>query len=176
VDINLNELPQNIKSQIPISLRINNTSLVLENLPPELQFILRPYASLTYSRTLPGNILDYKSLPGIYGDWEELTDLTSTVLEYIQNWFKTPVGSYPYDITFGSSLNMVLQTKDTSLQRQLLQNELNKVESLVNSMFPSSFSIVSSDISPVELADHTEYRLNMSIKLLGQSITVGITQ
>jgi len=176
LDINLNELPQNIKAQIPISLRINKTSLVLEALPPELQFILRPYASLTYSRKLPNNILDYKAVAGVYGDWEELTDLTSTILEYIQNWFKTPIGSYPYDIMFGTGLKKILHAKDVLLQRQLLQNELNTIESLVNSMFTSSFSVVSSDVSPVEFGDHTEYQLNMSIKLLGNSVNMNIVQ
>jgi len=43
-------------------------------------------------------------------------------------------------------------------------------------MFTSSFSVIASDISPVEFGDHTEYQLNMSIKLLGQTVTMNIVQ
>jgi len=121
-------------------------------------------------------LLDYTSDAGIYGDWEELTSLTSTILEYIKNWFKTPVGSYPYDVEFGSNLKSVLHTKDTLLQKQLLRNELNVIENLVNAMFPSSFVVQSSSVVPVELADHTEYQLNMQIKLLGQIVSFNVTQ
>jgi len=176
MNVNLDNLPQSIKSQIPISLRINKASLIYESLPSEIQFILTPYVTSDYISPLRRDILDYSSDAGMYGDWSEFTDLTSTILEYVRNWFKVPIGSYPYDLTFGSQLNSILHTKDSSLQKQLLQNEINTIENLVNNMFPSSFSVDSSNVIPVEFEDHTEYRLEMRIKLLSQSVTINVIQ
>jgi len=176
LDVNLNDLPANIKTQIPISLRINKQTLVYEDLPVELQFIVQPYTTLNYQRPTTNLVIDYRADLGIYGDWDEMTSLTATILEYIKNWFSTPFGSYPYDNNFGSRLKRVLMTKDTALQDQLLKNEINTIHGLVNDLYPSSFSVQSSSVVPIEFGDHTEYRLNMEIKVLGQAKSINVTQ
>jgi len=175
VDITLSALPPNVLSQIPISLRVNKTNLNYDTLPRNLQLLLIDYIESIYSKP-PNTSLEFISELGEYGDWFGLSSTRDVVLEYIQNWFKIPFGSYPFDPTFGTRLKTYLHTKDTSLRNQLINNEMRVIENLINVTYTSSFTILSSTVTPKEFADHTEYFLEMNITLLNTPLTISITQ
>ena len=170
--VQLDTLPSSVLDLIPLSLRVNKTSLTFEDLPNDLQIKLRLYITTTQNVRVTTNVRDYSSDFSEFSDWVELTDDASLILEYAKNWFLIRQGAYPYDPTFGTVLYKILHMKDTQYQNQLLQNELSTLVRLIENEFSTTIAILKKVVQPVEYTDHTEYRLELQLKILGRVVTL----
>jgi len=157
-------------------LRANAQTLVFSDLPSDLQLVLRNYAGpITQSRPTSSSTLDYKSIFSSYSDFQEITNETDLILEYVRNWFNIRLGTYPFDSTFGTKIHTILHTKDAAYQNQLLSNELGTLVRLIQNEFSTTVQVVSSTINPVSFTDHVEYNLELHLKVLGRLVTLNIT-
>jgi hypothetical protein len=161
--INIQELPNEIKSKLPITLQLYQKPIELTKLPIEVQYLLtknktKKVAESPYN---PKNIYETDFVFSIYNDFKIFPTRKQSIIFYLQNYLLTSKGTYPFDPEFGNELKKQLQTKDTSLRNMYIQNELKNIVSVINESFGTNVTVTSYRCIPYEAGDHTEYYLEI---------------
>jgi len=163
--INFNNLPKNILQKIPLSLRISKDIHVFKDLPNEIQYLLLNYKLNVTNETDYTDVLDLKPEVSIYNDFKTIRNVRELAIEYLMNHLKVLTGSYPYDVSIGSSLKYHLQTKDTTLRNTLVSNELNLIIDAVTNKYKLDVRIKNKKFSNVQFEDRTEVQLDLSLSV-----------
>jgi hypothetical protein len=171
--VNIQELPIEIKSKLPITLQLLTTPIELTKLPIEVQYLLtkNKIKKNTINPYNPKNVYETDFVFSIYNDFKIFKYRKDSLIFYLQNYFLTPKGSYPFDPEFGNELKKHLQTKDTSLRNLYLQNELKNIVSVINESFRASVKVNSYRCVPFMVGDHTEYYLEIICSIENDQIT-----
>jgi len=170
--IQLATLPPSLLQQLPFTLIYGKTELQYNDLPSDIKLILNDYIINKHSTHQLSGVYDFKSTLSEFGDFQEITNLTDLILEYIKNWLKIRKGQYPFDPTFGTAIYDVLHTKDTSYRKILLKNELKILKNLVRSEFGQTFVVEKQAVTNIPKETHTEYLLELQIKVLGRTVSI----
>ena len=167
--IQISNLPPEIQNKIPVSLRIASDTWELNDLPTEVQYLI-----YEYQKTQPPDIqykdkYDAKPILTAYNDLASL-ELKDAIIEYFNNFLKIGIGTYPFDVTFGSKIKEHLQTKDSYLRQLYLTNELNNICVILTNDYNIPITILSTSIerNPHYVKDsyiYSEYVLNISLKI-----------
>ena len=160
----LSKLPIDIQRQIPISIRSSSDVYNLIDLPPKEQELIREYLTkvvdVKYKKAFDG-------VPKIskYADFVLTSTVKDTIVEYLQNYFYTLPGTYPFDPTFGCRLKYHLQTRDTQLRKLLISNEVNSVVNALSSDLGIPIKINGIKINPMAttLASAFECLIDISV-------------
>lgn len=170
--IDLKLLNRDTLNLIPQSLRVGKTELNLDDLPLRLQHELRDVLQVDSGQIfVPENVFDLTPKSSIYNDFEPLLTERTTLIEYIQNYLQTGIGSYPFDPLFGSSLKKHLQTKDTGLRSTLISAELDKIIKNINTSFNANVKVISSAVNSVETGGGSEYFLSITVDINDEIVT-----
>jgi len=166
MQIIISDLPVEIQHRIPLSLRINSNIIDMDQLPIEVQYELNNYFLVQEVNTYrPTVIYDTTFKYSIYNDLEILETKKRTIIEYIKNYLITTKGSYPFDPEYGNMLKYHLQTKDTELRKILISNELSNLMNLINRTFETQVKIIDSQVTRLDMQDHSEYVLSLEIEI-----------
>ena len=163
--INFNNLPKDILQKIPLSLRISKDIHNFKDLPSEIQYLLSNYKLNTTNENNYTNVLDLQPDISIYNDFKTIQNVKELAIEYLMNHLKVLTGSFPYDVSIGSSLKYHLQTKDTSLRNTLVSNELNLIIDAVTNKYKLDIRVINKKFSNVQFEDRTEIQLDLSLRV-----------
>lgn len=130
-EIVLSELPARIQNTIPYSMRSKRNIYKFKNLPKNIQYSIEQYFETRTNVEYPV-VFDAIPQQSKYEDFEILTDYYDLIVEYLKNYFMLSRHQYPFDPTFYSRLKYYIQTKDTSTQYTLINNELNRIVNIVS--------------------------------------------
>jgi hypothetical protein len=173
--VDLNNLPKIILDKIPLSIRAANKKVELEELPLSIQYMINDYI-IVENDEIYTNPEFYDVHPEIthYNDCKILSNRKEIAKSYLFNYFSTKKGHYPFDPEFGNNLHLHLQTKDTSLRKTLISNELSDIIRLVNSSFSFNISVIESGIYSTDIGGGIEYFLNLKIKIEDEVIQLSV--
>lgn len=174
-EINISELPLDIQTKLPYTIRTYKDLYVYGDLPYDIQEIIKNY----YERKKEVGYNQYLDcIPEIsqYGDFKVITSIYELVTEYLKNYLLINIRHYPFDPTFGCKLKTYLQKLDTDVQYRLIYNEIENIS-----------RILSSDLSiPIEVKDVTvnksasandmvEYNCTIILKINNQQKSLTLT-
>jgi len=173
-EINFSTLPKDVLSKIPLSLRTTKDVHNFDELPTEIQYLLKSYTDNASVELDYSNGYDFKPEISIYNDAEIISSSKETITEYLQNHLRIVIGSYPFDVNIGSKLKHHLQTKDTSLRETLLSNELYNIIQAMSNQYGVDISIVKSEVNMIQYEDRSEAVLNITIQINDEEISISI--
>ncbi len=160
----IDQLPQHIQKQIPLSIRTYKNEYELNTLPSEIQFIVKDYLILDDEINY-GVIFDIRPEVSEYGDFETIKTVYSVVLEYLKNYFLTLPGDYPFDPSFGSKMKTYLHTKDTSLRQTMISSEIDSIVNVVKADLGVKITIINVSMKKKEDGSAVEYYIVIELKI-----------
>jgi len=164
MSVKISELPLNVQSKIPYSIRTYKDEYELEDLPSTIRNIIEEYFGHTAE-------IQYESvfdcIPGLseYGDFLTIETIKTLVLEYLQNYFMVFPEDYPFDPNFGSRLKKYLHMRDTSLQQTLINNEVQNIVRVISSDLDILIQIEEVKIVPISKDSHVDYTISIKVKI-----------
>lgn len=164
-EIDFSTLPKDVLSQIPLSLRTAKDVHQFKELPTKIQYLLKSYVDNASAKLDYSKVYEFKPEISIYNDAETLSSSKETIIEYLQNYLKIMIGSYPFDVNIGSRLKQHLQTKDTSLRETLLSNELYNIIQAMSNEYDVDINIIESKVNMVQYEDRSEAVLNLKLQI-----------
>ena len=162
--INLSTLPLEIKKKIPISIRALKSEYELNELPSPIRRLVQNYLEESISVQYPV-VFDVLPKPSEYGDFKVIKDVKTLVLEYLKNYFLTMPEDYPFDSKFGSRLKRYLQTKDTTLRKQLVENEIDNIVNIIKAELEQDIRVENIKIISVGTGTNTDYNITLDVKI-----------
>lgn len=171
--INLRSLPLEIYKKIPINIKIYKDEYLLEELPYEIQNLLKDVIlkkDLNYDKNK--KIYDFKPVISEYGDFSIIDNLRTLILEYINSYFYTTTGEYPFNGDIGSNIKRNLQKKDTTIQKLYLSEELNKIIQNVSRNIDQKISLKNFNVIRKDLGTYTEYYFNVNLNINDQPVNI----
>lgn len=172
--INFNELPKDIISKIPFSLRTSGNIHNIDDLPSSIQYIIKKYLDIQTPEIKYEDVLDIRPEVSVYSDLETFTDIKQLILHYLKNYLLISIGSYPFDSEFGCGLKRQLQTKDTALRNTLVGNEIGLVASVIGEDYDMKVAVINISISKTESSTHTEYHAELTVKIDEDSFIITV--
>lgn len=163
--ISFSDLPKEVLSKLPFSLRTAGDIHVFDELPSAVQYIIKKYLDSIVPEVTYSDALDVSPEVSIYNDLKVYTKIKDVIIEYLQNYLLISLGSYPFDCDFGSELKHQLQTKDTSLRSTLVGNEIGLIAGVIGGDYDVNVSIVNISISKKEETTHTEYTATLTVSI-----------
>jgi hypothetical protein len=164
--IDLKKLPPDIYTLIPMSIRLSVDTIELSELPPKVQYDIRKFTDRESNETpFFNDALDVNTNISVYNDLSPIRNKKDMVIEYLKNYFKIPLGSFPFDPLFGNDLQIHIQTKDTALRRLLISNELSKIVRTIETSFDVGVSVVDSQVYYSSVAGGTEANLQIKVEV-----------
>ena len=162
-EIILSKLPIDIQNRIPYSLRTKKDTYKLSSLPFNIQYFITKY--LDKQKTVEYDVV-FDTLPyqSKLEDFEIINNLYDLVVEYIKNYFLISKGTYPFEPMFYSKLRYYIQTKDTSTQYTLVNNEVNRIVGVVSSDLNIPVSVKNLKIDKSSLTN-TDIVYNIMIEI-----------
>ena len=176
----ISELDRSIVEKLPLSLQITTDEISFDELPEDIQYIIKSETETVNDVVLknPDDIYDILPAVSAYNDFITL-DIQNTVIEYFKNYITIFYGTYPFDVSFGSNVKKSVNSKDTSLQKTLLGNELKNIASEISNLFGMRVKIDEINIfnSPkLTLNNFISTEFNIEIKLKIEDIDVTLNQ
>jgi len=162
--INLESLPLDIYSKIPLSIKTYKKEYDLEELPYDIQLLIGSYSkekTLTYSN----KIYDFKCDFSEYGDFTSIANLRYLVIDYMNNYLRTLLGEYPFNGSIGSNVKKLLQKKDTTIQRLFMTEELDRMIRSFGSNIDKKISVSSFNINKSDNTVSTEYTISIVLNI-----------
>jgi hypothetical protein len=170
----ISKLPMSIQNQIPYSIRTKKDEYDINELPYNIQYIIKNYLNKT--STIEYTIL-YDVLPDILkiGDFKVISDYYSLVIEYLKNYLNLTKGQYPFDPLFYSKLKYYIQTKDTSTQYTLVVNEINRIANILSKDLSIPIYIKNVKINKINTTNiDVTYQINIDLLINNISKNVNI--
>ena len=161
--VDLNKLPKSIISKIPYSIRAFKNIYNINTLPLEIQYLIRDYLETQNEINYDNTVYDFIPIITEYGDLTPINDKKILVLEYLKNYLQILKGSYPFDIHFGSALKNQLQTRDTSIRKMLISNEIVNITNILSRTHNIEIIIKTIDIQNISHLDRVEYYVKIVI-------------
>jgi len=179
--INIKTLPVDIKNKLPITiLASKKESFYLSEFPSDIQYILYDYIqnqpqTIKYSNA----VRDLTPKVTMYNDLSPL-NIKQTIIEYFRNYIYVEKGSYPFDVTFGTNIKKLLQTKDIKTIQTLLSNELQNIIISLTNDYHIPIKIIDANLikNYSNTNDSTlmsEYMLQLIISVMNEQITINIS-
>jgi hypothetical protein len=131
-EVKLSELPRDIQNKIPYSIRSKKDIYELNQLPFNIQYYINDYYEKQHSVEY-GVVFDTTPYQSNVEDFETITNYYDLIVEYLKNYLIISKGQYPFDPLFYSRLKKYVQTKDTSLQYTLINDEINRIINILTS-------------------------------------------
>ena len=172
--IDLNTLPKDLYDKIPLSIKSYKSIYKLNELPPPIQDKIKDYFEKKFEINYN---YGFDTRPNIseYSDLEVINTVEQTVVEYLKNFFFTLPGEYPFNCVLGSKLKYYLQTKDTSTQRLLIDNEVNNIVEVIKSDFDVQIEYIETLINTREVNAGVFFDISIVLKINDKKTTVGLT-
>lgn len=170
----ISKLPISIQNQIPYSIRTKKDEYNINELPYNIQYIIKNYLNKT--STIEYNVI-YDALPDILkiGDFKIISDYYSLVIEYLKNYLNLTKGQYPFDPLFYSKLKYYIQTKDTSTQYTLVVNEINRIVNILSKDLSMPIYIKNIKINKINTTNiDVTYQINIDVLINNISKNVNI--
>jgi len=174
--VDFKTLPKNVLSQIPFSLKVSKDKHIINELPVKVQYLIRQYLEKTEPIINYDDVYDMTPTMSVYNDLTPIKDVKQLILEYLKNYFLISLGSYPFDVNFGSYLKQQLHTKDTSLRNKLLSTELTLICEVLSVDYNTKINIKSFKIDKVDVAfqSHVEYTMELYIQIDDDTFVIKI--
>lgn len=163
--ISFSDLPSDVLSKIPFSLRTAGDTHVFSELPSDIQYIIKKYLDYTTDELEYEDTLDISPEVSAYNDLKVYTSVKDLILSYLQNYLMISLGAYPFDCEFGCELKKQLQTKDTALRSALVGNEIGLVAGVLGNDYDLDVRITNISIEKTEEVSHTEYTANVTVEI-----------
>ena len=159
----ISNLPLSIQNQIPYSIKSYKDEYNLSELPHTLQYIIKSYlerqVTVDYKR-----IYDFKPIISEYNDFKVIDSISDLIKEYLKVIFQVEPGSYPFEPSFGSQLKRYIHKMDTSVQKMLINNEVNNIINFISRDLDILISVKDVSLKKINTMDlHVEYNINMTI-------------
>ena len=171
--IKISTLPKSVQQSLPMSIRTYKDEYYLDELPPQVQFLLRDY-------TINNQDIKYKIVYDIrpeiseYGDFDTLKTVKETTLEYLKNYFLTLPGDYPFDPLFGCNLKKNLQTRDSELRKTLISSEIDSIVNVLSADLGVKITINNVSINNLNKGDRVEYVVSIDLTINDEGATIGM--
>ena len=172
--IDFTTLPKEVLSQIPFSLRTAGNVHYIKELPTGVQYLIKKYLEERTPAVSYENVYDTIPEISIYSDLTTITDAKKLILEYLKNYLLITLGSYPFDVQFGSYLKQQLHTKDISLRNALISNEISLVAGVVGLDYNIDVTVLSVSIGKTDGDLYTEYSTVIKVKIEDENFTIEI--
>jgi len=166
--INLDSLPLEIYKKIPINIKTYKKEYELSELPYDIQNLIRGVneeKTITYINT----VYDFVPVVSEFGDFDVIDSLRELVLKYMINYMYTIKGDYPFNGSVGSNIKRFIQTKDTTIRKLYLTEELNNMISSFATSVDQSIKVTDFEITRNSDKSLTEYNLILSLMVDGES-------
>lgn len=172
--IDFNELDSSILEKIPLSLQIKSSTWKLDDLPKDIQYLIKKYYEFKVPEISYSDIYDVKPNISQYSDFDVYTSKKDLVLNLFKNFLLVQSGSCPFDVVFGNSLKKQLQTKDTSLRYTYITNEAKLAASILSNDYSVNLTVKKVIILNYENITHTDYYIKVIVNLDDSEETVTV--
>lgn len=180
MQINISDLPEDIQTQLPLSIRMSDTHQ-LDELPIQIQYLISKYLDqATETEQEFSNFYDVEPILSARNDLQIIKNKKDLVGEYLKNGLLCEVSAFPFDVTFGSKLKQYLQTQDKFLQQTLISNEVTNIANFIASDYDINIKVLSVTINPVQsgtnIHDYTYVNAKIVLEVENEplSIEVGV--
>jgi hypothetical protein len=173
-DVIISSLPNEIQKLIPLSIRSFKAVYQLNELPLDIQFLIKEYNTSSPAYTPYVNTYDILPVLNEYSDFTTVQNLKDLVKEYLKNYLLITPKSYPFDPLFGCKLKNYLQNKDTSLSEMLIGSEVNNVANVISADLQSSIQIMSITNSTNSIGVGIESNSVINLKIDGEPINLSM--
>jgi hypothetical protein len=160
----ISELPNNIRSKIPNSIKSYKDEYELEGLPVSIRNIISSYLTHKLNVTY-GTVFDCVPSISEYGDFSTISNVKNLVLEYLKNYFLVSPEDYPFDPLFGSRLKRYLHMRDTSLQQTMIGNEVKNIIDVISADLDVLIEVTSVNILPISGGAFVDYKIEVKVKI-----------
>jgi hypothetical protein len=174
LEVTLSSLPLSIQNQIPYSIRTRKDKYTLLKLPINIQYLVKDY--LQEQKSVTYDVI-FDATPDIVttGDFNIIDNYFDLAVEYLKNYLMLAKGQYPFDPLFYSKLKYYVQTKDTSTQYTLVNNEVNRIAGVVATDLNIPIQVVSIVIDKTDASGNsTTYHVSIILKVNNETKTLGI--
>lgn len=163
-EINFDELPTEVLSKIPFSIRTKKKIYNISELPIEIQYLLEKYYEQKVPEIEYNLFYDGKFEISPYSDFGIYTSLKEYVLDLFKHYLLIRVGSYPYDVSWGCQLKDQVQMKDTSLRKEIIGNELALICGVLGNDYNMKIK-AKYTINKVQNPDNVEYVCKIVVQI-----------
>jgi hypothetical protein len=175
--INLDDLPQSVLNQVPLSIQIEGPILELDDLPTDIKYLLQNYVEYTPTTINYNTVYDIEPTLSVYNDFKTVVTKKKLITDYFKNYLEVKVGQYPFDVLEGTRLKEHLQTRDTSLRRSLIATDINKAKKVLSQDYNIDIKINKTELIPYKMpsADHDSYvdmQINITLTIEDEDTTV----
>lgn len=170
--IDFSTLPKKVLMKIPLSIRTSGQVHDIDDLPVEIQYLIKTYVDDTVAERPHEDVIDLKPQISVYSDLEPYENLREIVAEYLSNYLSIRLGSYPFDVNFGCALKDQLHTKDTALRNVLIGNEIGLVADAIGGDFDTDITIDNVSVNKTEQSTHTEYSATIELTVNDERFTI----
>lgn len=162
--IKLSSLPLSIYNKIPLSIKTYKDEYELSDLPYDIQKLVSSYSpekTLTYTNT----VYDFDPQISSYGDLYTISNLRNLVIQYMSNYLRILNGEYPFNGDVGSSVKLLLQKKDTTIQNLYMTEELDNMIRSFGNNIDSKITVNNFNITKSSNGVSSVYNLNISLNI-----------
>ena len=172
--IKFSELPKDVLSKIPFSLRTSGDEHYINDLPPDVQYLIKKYLDFHVAEIKYEDTLDVKPEISIYSDLKTFTNVKDLILHYLKNYLMISLGSYPFDCEFGSALKRQLHTKDSALRSNLVGNEIGLIVDVISSDYDINVRVTNISLTKIESSTHVEYKADLTVEIGEDSFEITV--
>lgn len=166
--LDINTIDSNLLAKIPLSIRLNlKTNLIeTDDLPLEVAYELRNIKTQTSNYTYIDIFsFDLKPSFSVYSDFTSINTKKEVVIEYIKNYLLVDKGSYPFDPTFGTKIKTYLQSLDSEPALISINQELQGLVSVLQHSFELPISISNATAERIDNDVSTFYKLSVAVQV-----------
>jgi len=166
--INLDSLPLEIYKKIPLNIKTYKKEYELSELPYDIQNLIRGVneeKTITYTDT----VYDFEPIVSEFGDFDVIDSLRELVLKYMINYLYTSKGDYPFNGSVGSNVRKFIQTRDTTVRKLYLTEELNNMIQSFGTSIDQSIEVKDFKVTKNGNDTSSEYILILSLLVGGES-------
>lgn len=175
MSINLKSLPVEVYKRIPLSIRTYKQDYELEELPYDIRHLIENYIVPKQNIYKTKKIYDFAPTISEYGDLSTIENLVALITSYIQNYFGTMKGNYPFNGVIGSDIKKQLQKKDTVLQNMYMNEEINAMIRSFTTDKDYDIRLDKFNMSKSTSFNMVEYTVNIDLKINDVSKNLSIT-
>lgn len=176
--VNIKTLPISILTKLPYSIKTYKDEYDLEELPENIQYMLTEYFK-NRRITSSNKALMLDCYPNIseHGDFARISSMIDLICEYVKNYFSTPKGTYPFDVTWGCDLRKYIHNMDIAIKGELISNEVYNLAKSISSDLDVAVNLLNfrttkttSDGIGVDYNYYIDIKVGEDLKTIGLTI------